>query len=98
MKLKSAQEFKEREQQKQQQKREEQEKLNKELKEISQRRQFMNENQAAVEANAFKNQEFGAEREILDRQNSKLVEREKLESVKMKEMKIIAEQAKKQIQ
>jgi hypothetical protein len=56
VKLKSAQEFKERELQKQQQKRDDQEKLNKELKEISQRRQFMNENQAAVEANAFKNQ------------------------------------------
>lgn len=98
VKLKSAQEFKERELQKQQQKRDDQEKLNKELKEISQRRQFMNENQAAVEANAFKNQQFGAERQLLDRQNSKLVDREKQESVKMKDMKVIADQAKKQIQ
>ncbi len=75
-------EYKKKEQQKDQEKKKEKEKLAKELKETEQRRMFLQQGQAAQEANAFKNLEKGEEREILDRQNAKLIEEYKLQAIK----------------
>lgn len=46
--------------------------------------------QAAQEANAFKNLQKGEEREILDRQNTKLIEEYKSQAVKQGERQILA--------
>lgn len=62
-------------------KRQENERLAKELKEIKQKRQYMNANEAKVEEKKWKALADGAEREIKDRQNEKLVDQEKVESV-----------------
>lgn len=55
----------------------------------------MNANKAMVEEKAWKSQQDGLEREIKNRQNEKLISQEGIESVKMKERKILAEAAKK---
>ena len=59
---------------------------------------FLMQGQAAQQANAFKNLEKGEEREILDRQNTKLVEQYKSQAVKEGERKILADQNKKTVQ
>lgn len=59
---------------------------------------FLMQGQAAQEANAFKNLEKGEEREILDRQNTKLVEQFKLQSIKDGQKRILADQNKKTVQ
>lgn len=43
---------------------------------------FLMQGQAAQQANAFKNLQKGEEREMLDRQNTKLIEQYKVQSIK----------------
>ena len=75
-------EYKKKEDKKLEQKKAEKEKLAKEIKETEQRRMFLMQGQAQQEANAFKNLEKGEEREMLDRQNTKLMEEYKSQSIR----------------
>ena len=54
--------------------------------------------QAQQEANAFMNLEKGEEREIQDRQNSKLMEEYRHQSVREGEMRILADKNKREVQ
>ncbi|CAD8195383.1 unnamed protein product [Paramecium pentaurelia] len=65
-----------------------------EVRETKLRQQYMNANKAMVEMKAWKSQQDGLEREIKNRQNEKLIVQEGIESVNLKERKILAEQAK----
>ena len=98
VKAKSMAEYKKKEEDKLKQKQKEKEKLAKEIKETEQRRMFLMQGQAAQEANAFMNLEKGEEREIKDRQNTKLIEEYKSQSVKLGERQIIADQNKREVQ
>lgn len=60
-------------------------------KEIRLKKQYMKADQDKVEELAWKNLEDGAEREAKDRQNRKLLEQEKVESTKLKEREMMAE-------
>eukprot|EP00742_Colponemidia_sp_Colp-10_P003273 GILJ01003483.1.p1 GENE.GILJ01003483.1~~GILJ01003483.1.p1 ORF type:complete len:810 (+),score=205.76 GILJ01003483.1:57-2432(+) len=73
---------------KKQRRKAEEEKLARELKEIKLQRQFMSANQAAIEEKAWKQLELGAEREIKNRQEKRLLEQAKYEVVKATEQKI----------
>ncbi|CAD8194680.1 unnamed protein product [Paramecium pentaurelia] len=65
-----------------------------EVRETKLRQQYMNANKAMVEMKAWKSQQDGLEREIKNRQNEKLIVQEGVESVNLRERKILAEQAK----
>ena len=67
-------------------------------KEIRLRKLYMKADQDKVEELAWKNLEDGAEREAMVRQNRKLIEQEKQESVKLKERELMAENAAKEFQ
>ncbi len=56
---------------------------------------FLMQGQAAQEANAFLNLEKGQERELLDRQNTKLITEYKNQTIKQKDMQVIADMNKK---
>jgi hypothetical protein len=72
----------------------EQKKLEKELKEIKLKRQYMNANRALVEEKAWKEHEAGAEREAKDRQANALIEQERIERIKLSESNLRAQAAK----
>lgn len=55
---------------------------------------FLMQGQAQQQANAFMNLEKGEQREILDRQNTKLMDEYKNQSVKEGEMRILADKNK----
>jgi hypothetical protein len=61
---------------KKREKKAEEDRLAKEYKEIKLKRQYFNANAAIVEEKAWKSLEDGAEREILVRQNDKLIDQE----------------------
>ena len=63
----------------------EQKKLEKELKEIKLKRQYLNANRALVEEKAWKEHEAGAEREAKNRQANSLIEQERIERIKLSE-------------
>jgi hypothetical protein len=69
------------------------ERIAQELREIKLKRQYLNADKAVLEAKAWKSLEDGAEREIKMRQNSKLIVQEGIESVLLKERKILAQRA-----
>ncbi|OMJ75821.1 hypothetical protein SteCoe_24959 [Stentor coeruleus] len=71
----------------------EQKKLEKELKEIKLKRQYMNANRALVEEKAWKEHEAGAEREAKDRQADALIEQERIERIKLSEANLRAKAA-----
>ncbi len=64
-------------------KQQELEKIAHDLREIKLKRQFLNANAAMVEEKAWKSLQDGAEREIAYRQNDKLLEQEKFETIKV---------------
>ena len=72
---------------------EEQRKLEKELKEIQLKRQYMNANRALVEEKAWKEQEKGLEREARERQDNQLMEQERIERIKLAETQLRAKAA-----
>lgn len=59
---------------------------------------FLMQGQAQQEANAFMNLEKGEEREMLDRQNTKLMEEYKNQSIREGEMRILADKNKREVQ
>lgn len=59
------------------------ERIAKELREIKLKRQYLNADKAVLEAKAWGSLEEGAEREIKARQNVKLMEQEKVETIKV---------------
>lgn len=67
-------------------------------KEIRLKKLYMKADQDKVEEQAWKNLEDGAEREAMVRQNKKLIEQEKQESVKLKERELMADNAVKEFQ
>jgi len=68
----------------------EDERLAKELKEIRLQRQYMNANAAMVEEKAWKELEAGAERQIRDNQNDRLIEQSKLNGISVKDQTVRA--------
>lgn len=72
----------------------EQKKLEKELKEIKLKRQYLNANRALVEEKAWKEHEAGAEREAKDRQANALIDQERVERIKLSEANLRAKAAK----
>ncbi|OMJ88010.1 hypothetical protein SteCoe_10166 [Stentor coeruleus] len=72
----------------------EQKKLEKELKEIKLKRQYLNANRALVEEKAWKEHEAGAEREAKDRQADALINQERVERIKLSEANLRAKAAK----
>lgn len=98
VKAKSLMEHKKKEEKKAELKKVEKDKLAKEIKETEQRRMFLLQGQAQQEANAFLNLERGEERELLDRQNTKLMEEYKGQSVREGEMRILADKNKREVQ
>ena len=71
-----------------------QKKLEKELKEIKLKRQYLNANRALVEEKAWKEHEAGAEREAKERQAEALIEQERVERIKLSETNLRAKAAK----
>lgn len=71
-------------------KKDEDERLAKELKEIRLNRQYMNANAAMVEEKAWKELEAGAERQIRNNQNKKLIEQCKINEIAVKDQTIRA--------
>ena len=69
----------------------EDEEITRKAKEIRLKKQYMKADQDKVEEQAWKNLEDGAEREARVRQNKKLIDQEKIESVKLKERELLAE-------
>ena len=61
----------------------EQDRIARELREINLKRQYLNANHAMVEEKAWENLENGAEREILARQNDRLMGQERMESIRV---------------
>lgn len=78
-------------------KKEEDERLAKELKEIRLQRQYMNANAAMVEEKAWKELEAGAERQIRNNQNNKLIDQCKVNGISVKDMTLRAENKKKEV-
>jgi len=74
------------------------ERIARELREIKLKRQYLNADKAILEAKAWQSLEEGAEREIKFRQNVKLLEQEGVESIKLRERKILATRATKEIE
>ena len=70
---------------KKQDKKDEDDRLAKELKEISLQRQYMNANAAMVEEKAWKEPEAGAERQIRNNQNERLIDQCKLNGIAVKD-------------
>lgn len=62
----------------------EKQRLARELRDIKQKRQYLNANEAKVEEKKWKALADGAEREIKERQNEKLVDQEKFSSIKVR--------------
>ncbi|KRX04389.1 hypothetical protein PPERSA_05650 [Pseudocohnilembus persalinus] len=79
------------------QKKMEEEQLAKDLREIKLKRQYMNASAALVEEQAWQNLQQGAEREIREKQVNALIDQERIESIKYKERKILAETAKRTV-
>lgn len=73
---------------------EEDARLAQELKEIRLQRQYMNANAAMVEEKAWKELEAGAERQIRDRQNDRLIDQCKLNGIMVKDQNVRAENKK----
>jgi len=78
-------------------KRSEDERLAKELKEIRLQRQYMNANAAMVEEKAWKELEQGAERQIRNNQNDKLIDQSKINGIQVKDQTIRAENKKNEV-
>lgn len=66
-------------------KKQEEDRLAKELKEIRLQRQYLNANRAMVEEKAWKELEIGAEREIRDNQNQRLIDQCKVNQIQVKD-------------
>lgn len=69
----------------------------KELKEIRLSRQYMNANAAMVEEKAWKELEAGAERQIRNNQNKKLIDQCKVNEIAVKDQTIRAENKKTEV-
>merc|ERR1711935_442776 len=78
-------------------KRVEDERLAKELKEIRLQRQYMNANAAMVEEKAWKELEAGAERQVRDNQNDRLIDRCKINGITVKDQTVRAENKKNEV-
>ena len=76
---------------------EEDARLAKELKEIRLNRQYMNANAAMVEEKAWKELEAGAERQIRNNQNDKLIEQSKLNGIIVKDQTVRATNKKNEV-
>ena len=76
----------------------EDEEITRMAKEIRLKKLYMKADQDKVEEQAWKNLEDGAEREAMMRQNRKLIEQERIESVKLKERELLADNAIKEFQ
>lgn len=75
-------------------KKQEEDRLAKELKEIKLQRQYLNANRAMVEEKAWKELEAGAERQIRNDQNQRLIDQCKVNQIKVKDETIRAYNAK----
>lgn len=75
----------------------EDDRLAKELKEIRLQRQYMNANAAMVEEKAWKELETGAERQIRNNQNSKLIDQCKTNAISVKDQTVRAEDKKNEV-
>lgn len=75
----------------------EDERLAKELKEIRLQRQYMNANAAMVEEKAWKELEAGAERQVRNMQNNRLVEQCQLNGIAVKDQTVRAENKKSEV-
>lgn len=82
---------------KKKEKKQEEDRLAKELKEIKLQRQYLNANRAMVEEKAWKELEAGAERQISNDQNQKLIDQCKTNNIKVKDETIRANNAKTQV-
>ena len=78
-------------------KKEEDERLAKELKEIRLQRQYMNANAAMVEEKAWKELEAGAERQIRNNQNERLIDQCKLNGIAVKDLSVRATNKKNEV-
>lgn len=78
-------------------KKEEDERLAKELKEIRLQRQYMNANAAMVEEKAWKELEAGAERQIRNNQNDRLIDQCKLNGIAVKDLTVRADNKKNEV-
>jgi len=76
---------------------EEDARLAKELKEIRLNRQYMNANAAMVEEKAWKELEAGAERQIRNNQNDKLIDQSKLNGIIVKDQTVRATNKKNEV-
>ena len=75
----------------------EDERLAKELKEIRLNRQYMNANAAMVEEKAWKELEAGAERQVRNNQNEKLIDQSKLNGISVKDQIVRADNKKNEV-
>mmetsp|Transcript_4425 Transcript_4425/g.7532 ORF Transcript_4425/g.7532 Transcript_4425/m.7532 type:complete len:130 (+) Transcript_4425:1848-2237(+) len=75
----------------------EDERLAKELKEIRLQRQYMNANAAMVEEKAWRELEVGAERQIRNNQNNRLIDQCKLNGIAVKDQTVRAENKKNEV-
>ena len=71
--------------------------LAKELKEIRLQRQYNNANAAMVEEKAWKELEAGAERQIRDLQNTRLIDQCKVNGIMVKDQNVRADNKKKEV-
>ena len=78
-------------------KQEEDARLAKELKEIRLQRQYMNANAAMVEEKAWKELEAGAERQIRNNQNNRLIDQCKLNGISVKDQTVRAANKKNEV-
>ena len=78
-------------------KQEEDARLAKELKEIRLQRQYMNANAAMVEEKAWKELEAGAERQIRNNQNNRLIDQCKLNGIAVKDQTVRADNMKNEV-
>ena len=78
-------------------KQEEDARLAKELKEIRLQRQYMNANAAMVEEKAWKELEAGAERQIRNNQNDRLIDQCKLNGISVKDQTVRATNKKNEV-
>lgn len=81
---------------KKQRMKEEDEEVMRLAREIKLKKQYLNADQEKVEEQAWKNIEDGAEREIKQRQNKKLIDQYKVAKIKLQERKLIAQGYKKE--
>merc|ERR1712072_163586 len=71
--------------------------LAQELKEIRLQRQYMNANAAMVEEKAWRELEAGAERQVRDNQNNRLIDRCKINGISVKDQTVRAENKKNEV-